>query len=106
MSSKRIFCPKCESFLEEKLDTELYYFCLVCEESYKSNENDIIDQDYITDESNMTKQLTRIKLAPFVECHQKVRKKCNQCNRAIMAWTPLGLNMKSVFSCVCGNIMF
>lgn len=105
-NTKRIFCPKCESFLLEKLDTELSYYCSTCEESYPANEWDIIDQDYITDERNITKQLTRIKLAPFCDCHVKVRKKCTECSKAIMAWTPLGSNMKSVFSCTCGNIQF
>lgn len=104
MSTKRFFCDNCESLLDEKFDKEMIYECPTCRATYQPGPDDIIVEQYTSDNSNVQHYSTMVKLAPFSPVDMKVRRNCSSCGRAIMALTPIGPNLLSVYSCVCGNI--
>jgi DNA-directed RNA polymerase subunit M/transcription elongation factor TFIIS len=106
MSTKKYFCEKCESLLNERFDNGMMYECTKCGNKYEPDENDVIMEQYVGDLGNAQHSSIMVKLAPFSPADTKVRRKCNSCERVIMARTQVGPNMISVYSCVCGNIEY
>jgi predicted RNA-binding Zn-ribbon protein involved in translation (DUF1610 family) len=89
----------CGFLPEEQYTDSLYNICPITGIKTQAKIGTVI---LSIEENNDNINNIEIKLAPFNRVNKMVERICTQCGNNIMAFSQVGVDLKSVYSCTCG----